>query len=90
MVRTPAAWLATLFVIGDDQSVMVKHGTLKARIRTHVFANLLAHKACIAVSGKCIKEHPEQLPATHGGVKKLQAKLSNRCEVTHEGKARPN
>ena len=90
MVRTPATRFATLFVIGDDQSVMVKHSTLKARIRTHIFANLLAHKACIAISGKCIKEHPEQLPATHGGVEKLHAEFAYGREVTDEGKARPN
>ncbi len=71
IARTRATGLTTLTVVSDDERVMVKHGALKARIRTHVFANLLTHKTCVAIGRKGVEEHPKQLPRTHVRGEKL-------------------
>jgi hypothetical protein len=69
---------------------MVKHGTLKTRIRTHVFTHLLAHEACVAIGGKGVKENPKRLPRPQNGVEKRHRQLMDGREIAHKGKARPN
>jgi hypothetical protein len=61
--RAMATTLASLLVVGDDQGVLVKHGALKPGVRAHVFADLLAHEACIPISCKAVKNNPKQGPA---------------------------
>ena len=89
MARTPATRFTALLVIGDDQSIPVKHGALKSCIRTHVLAHLLAHETCITVSSKAVKEHPEHFPGAHAGLEKLHAQFMDRCEISNKSKARP-
>ena len=85
-----APGLAALGVVGDDERVFVKHGALKAGIRAHVLADLLAHKAGVAVGGKAIEEHPKRLPGANVEGEELVRELSNRGEITHKSKAGPH
>ena len=36
---------ATGLIVGDDQGVVIEHGTLKSGVWAHVLAHLLAHEA---------------------------------------------
>ena len=75
--RTRSSIFNRKFVLGIDQAMKK---TKKGQTNDLTYGSKV----------RTAKEHPEQLPATHGGVEKLHTKLSDRCEVTHEGKARPN
>ncbi len=80
--------LATFRVVGNDQRVFIKHRALKARIRAHVLADLLAHEARIAIGGKTVEQHPENLPAALER-QQLAAQLANGDEVPHKGEPGP-
>src|SRR5690606_6300716 len=85
--RTP--WLAARHIVGDRERVVIEHHALKARIRAHVLAHLLAQPARVAVGGQAVEEDPETLPRTQTGGEDLVAQRANGREVAHEGKARP-
>ena len=63
---------------------------METRIRAHVFANLFAHEAGIAIRGKGVEKHPEQFPRTHLRQEELHRQFANRREVAYKGKARPD
>ena len=70
----------------NDQGVVVEHGSLKARIGTHVGAHLFAQPAGIDIGGR-LKKHPEHCPATGLQLQQVWDQLPNGCEVTDEGQA---
>ncbi len=57
-----AARLAPFGVVGDDERVLVDHHRLKAGIRAHVLADLLAHEPGVAIGGEAVEQNPERLP----------------------------
>ena len=85
VVAEGAARFASLRVVGDYQRVAVEHRALKARIRTHVEAHLLAHEACVAVGGEAVEDHPEQLPAGQRAARDLADQGMDGREVADEG-----
>jgi len=56
---TPSARFAATAIVGNNHRVRIKHCTLEARVGAHVFADLLAHPAGIAIGGKAVEEDPE-------------------------------
>src|SRR5450830_775469 len=62
LLVTRATWFAALGIVSNDQRVLIKHRTLKAGIRAHVFTYLFTYPACVAVSSKTIKQQPEGFP----------------------------
>ena len=89
LFRARTAWLAALGVVSDDERVLVKHGTLKARIRAHVLAHQFAHVTGCAKGGQAIKEHPEGLPAAEIARQKIATQLADGREVADKGEAGP-
>ena len=80
--------LAALCVVADDHGVLVEHGALKTCIGAHVFADLLAHIAGIAIGGKTIEQHPENLPVATQG-QQLDTQFTDGHEIAHEGETGP-
>src|SRR5688500_6698615 len=65
----------------------VEQRPLKACIRAHVFADLLAHVAGVAVGRKAIEADPEQLPAASREAHQRCGKLADVAEVADESAA---
>mmetsp|Transcript_61804 Transcript_61804/g.146224 ORF Transcript_61804/g.146224 Transcript_61804/m.146224 type:complete len:709 (-) Transcript_61804:2222-4348(-) len=84
-----AARLATAGVVADDQRVAVEHRALEARIGAHVFADLLAHIAGVAIGGKAVEQHPEALPGAQAQRHHLAAQAVDGREVADEGEPGP-
>ena len=61
---TRTTGITAFFIIGDDQGVLIKHGALKARIGTHINADLFAQKARISIGREAVKNNPERLPGS--------------------------
>ena len=61
--RARAARFAARLVVRNDQCVGVEHRALKARVRAHVFADLLAHEPRVTVGREAIEQNPERFPA---------------------------
>ena len=85
-----AARLAALLVIGNDQRVFVEHRALEARVRTHVFADLLAHVAGIAVGREAVEQNVQnvaQPPAEK--LSQLGPELADWYEIADESEPGP-
>src|SRR5690606_1396743 len=89
LLRSRAARLAALVVVGHRQRVAVEHHALEARVRTHVLADLLAHEAGIAPGGEAVEQDPERLPRARREAGDLGQELADRREVSDEGDAGP-
>ena len=85
----PAARLAALRVVGDDQGVVVEHRALEARVRAHVLADLLAQEAGVAIGRQAVEQHPERFPGPEAEVHDLGAERADRREEADEGEAGP-
>ena len=88
-LATTAARLAACFVVADDQRVTIEHRALESRVRAHVFADLLAQVAGVAVGRECVEEDPERFPTTHLETRHFACKLVYRREKPDEREARP-
>src|SRR5690606_19437899 len=87
--RAPSARLTPNEVIGNNKRIVVHHDTLKARIRTHVFAHRLAHEPGITPGGEGIEQQPEPLPWPKRHGQQPFTQMANGREIANEGKARP-
>src|SRR5690606_7119121 len=83
-----AALFAAFVVVKNRERVLVVHHRLKARIGTHVFAHLLAHKAGVGVSGAGKKQYPEHRPKTGLKSRQIIDQLTNGKKVTDKGQRR--
>ena len=86
--RARATRLAATLIVGDRQSVAVKHRALKSSVRAHVLADLFAHETRVAPGRNRIKQHPEQGPSRYAERQDFSWKFSDRFEVTNEGETR--
>ena len=81
--------LTTTCIIGNDQTVLIKHRALKARIRTHVFTDLLTHPTRIAIRRKGVEQDPEPFPRAQRQRRDFIRQHRNRSEVTDKRKTCP-
>src|SRR5262249_4979483 len=78
-----------LRIIRNDQGIPVEHRALKAGIRAHVLAHLLAQEPGVHVGRSAVEHNPEQLPRTERACQDFAAECADRREVAHESEASP-
>ena len=82
-----SAWFTAIFIVGNQQRVLVEHNALETRIRAHVNTNLFTQPAGITVGGKTIKQDPEDAPGADIADHDVTKKRVYRCKPAHESEA---
>src|SRR5690606_26643414 len=86
--RARAARLAAPGIRGSQERMAIEHRALKACVRAHVLAPLLAHVAGVAVGRKAIEQHPKPFPRPERECRDFFRAHGDRREVADERESR--
>ena len=89
LARAGTTRLTALFVIGDDECVLVKHCALEAGVGAHVLAYLLTHEPSVAIGCKTVEQGPENFPRPHVHINDFGTQFLDGREIAHKGKPSP-
>src|SRR5690606_25495864 len=85
---TRTTLLAAQMVVRHSQRILVVHHRLEARVRTHVFTDLLTQEACVHVGRPGKEQDPERRREIRLESYQAIDQVADRDEVAYEGKRR--